>query len=192
MIKDDLDQEFDEALEVAARKAYDEVEAFYKELNAESSRVAAILVVAKIDEELTSVIKRYFPANVCDEQDPLSKIFNLIFGGAGPYGSLYKKSEMAKKIGVFGKKTHETIQKMCEIRNLFAHGLSVRTFDHPDVLKLCAELGRYPIFNYELSDTATEAEIRSAFITVARCLHQRLEMIAPRVSGPGDPQGPLP
>lgn len=186
MINDGLDDEFEKSLGEDIRKAYEEVAAFYAELEGESARAAAILVVAQIDQELTKVISRYFPADID------KKIWKKLIGPNAPIGNLGNKCLMAEALGAFGPRTRKTIDTMAQIRNKFAHDTGVRKFKHQGVLTHCKSLGDNPVYKYDLIDTASEREIRSYFITTARCLHQRLEMIAPGVSGLGDPHGPLP
>ena len=193
MINDDWDEKDDKAIDEFIGQVYDDIEArnkeiaaFYTELDGESARAAAILIVVQIDEELTKIIARYFPADVD------KKVWKQLFGSNGPIGNLKNKCLMAQALGAFGQETKKTIEKMGEIRNKFAHVSNVRSFKHPEVLKLCIDLKDNPIFPYGLIDTASEREIRTSLIVTARCLHQRLEMIAPRVSGLGDPKGPLP
>lgn len=182
-----MSEEIDEkALDEFIREAYGQITAFYSELNGENSRAAAILIVARIDQELSKIIGRYFPADVNE------KVWQQLFGPSGVVGSLRNKCLMAEALGAFGPQTRKTIEKMGEIRNKFAHEQDVRAFDHPKVLKLCRELGDNPIYEFQLLDSNTESEIRAHFITAAKCLHERLEMVSPTEFGLGDPNVPLP
>lgn len=181
----DLD-EIDKSLHATLHEVYEEFTAFYEELNGESARAAAILVVAKIEDELITIIKRYFPPDV-DE-----KVLNRIFGPGRPISDLKNKTNLLEAFGAFGPRTRVMIERLGSIRNKFAHQTDVRTFKHDEVIRHCRLLGDNPVYRFEILDSASEKDVRWNFITAAKCLHGRLEMISPHVSGLGDPDGPLP
>ncbi len=152
------DDSWDDELDIYMRETYEDLTAFYDELEGESARAAAILAVAQIDHELTEIIKRYFPADVD------KKVWIQLFGPGAPNGNLKNKCLMAEALGAFGPQTRKTIEKMGEIRNKFAHETDVRMFTHPKVLSKCKALGDNPV----LLDTASESDVRRHFITTAK------------------------
>tara|TARA_R100000789_G_C2988283_1_gene145380 strand:- start:303 stop:629 length:327 start_codon:yes stop_codon:yes gene_type:complete len=102
------------------------------------------------------------------------------------------RTNLAEAFGAFGPATRVAIERMATIRNKFAHQIYIRSFTHPDVLKHCIKLGENPVYPFSIDDETTAKQVQWHFITTARLLHYRMEMISPQVSGLGDPEGPLP
>ena len=103
-------------------KAYDEVSRYYRSLEAETDRGAAVLAVAFFEEQLKKAI---------DFSTTAFKSFSPNFR---------LKIEIAYAIRLFDQETRVGLHIVREIRNKFAHKSDPLTFDHGEVADKCRKL----------------------------------------------------
>jgi hypothetical protein len=115
-------------------KTDSEVLAFYDEVFGASHRAGAIVIVAQVDTALRSAI-----LGRLKELSPTEE-GRLFSGAAAPLSSMHSKILVGYSLGLFSDAVREDLVVLKDIRNLFAHERDVRTFDHPEVVKLCDKL----------------------------------------------------
>jgi hypothetical protein len=159
----------DSEIREALRIAFDEITAYYDELNGESPRAAAILAVSALEDELDAIIRSQFPRSTSNTK------WKLVAGpGPTPFGTTKAKTDVAHVFGFFGSETRTTIQLSARVRNKFAHRTNIRDFSHPDVLCLCRKLADNPVLKYSLIDNPSPEDVRWNFINLVKELTERL------------------
>lgn len=103
-------------------------------LENDSPRAAALLGAAHLDFQLEQVITQELVAR---DQADYDKLFR---SGGGPMSSTEAKVHLAYCMGIFGEITKADLQKICKIRNIFAHSALAVTFDTMAIKNLCLEL----------------------------------------------------
>lgn len=165
-------------------KSYDEMMAFYDELNGESARAAAILAASGLDDELEKLLLKKFP-------DTLDKKFwkkQICGPGFTPLGSFKAKADLAQAFGYYGKVTRTRLEKISNVRNRFAHSSKPRSFLDDDILRFCRDLG----FTFPPSRSPTEKDVRWFYIGFVRSTHESLARVRSHIPEL-DPQiDPLP
>ena len=112
-----------------------DVEAALEEVRTGGDRAAAIVAAALVEEHLASVIKGFLHQNI--------KITNDMFRGSGPLGSFSAKINLAFLIGIFSHECHKELETIKEIRNRFAHDLTIKGFDDQRIKDLTNNLTRH-------------------------------------------------
>jgi hypothetical protein len=156
------------SVRASLEKAAKEVEAYYNELNGESSRAAAILAVAGIHEELKNIIiSKFPPASLA----PLKE--KLFDEGDCPFAAIGFCADVVQALGYYGKETRATLGRLFSIRNMFAHAGRFADFHSDEIFNKCIALG---ISRLQPGNVKTnETEIRNSFVDVAMKLHSDLE-----------------
>ena len=153
-------------------RVFDEVTAYFDELEGESPRAAAILAVAGLEDELEALLRSKFPETTSNAN------WKRIAGpGPTPFGTIKAKTEVAEAFGCYGPKTRKTIERIATVRNKFAHRTNIRDFDHPDVLKLCKELADNPVYPHAYIENPPAKDVRYNFINTVKDLTDRLAEI---------------
>jgi len=94
-----------------------DVNAYFRNIMAESERGKVILLAAKIDELLGELLKRYFkPSRSKDEKD--DKLFRVM----GLLGTFSARIEMAQRVGLISREAANCLDLLRDIRNECAHG----------------------------------------------------------------------
>lgn len=178
----------DDDIRAIIRQALAEGGAYYRELEGESPRAAAVLVVANLENMLTVIVRSRFPETVRDS------VWKRLSGsGPTPLSSLKVKADFIEACGFIGSKTNKAIERIGTIRNRFAHRHDIRDFGHTEIRHLCAQLGDNPVFPYKLLETATPNDVRWHYIETVKEIHERLEAILQRAPRCPEPiQNPLP
>jgi len=144
-------------------KAYDEMMAFYEELNGGSARGAAILAVASLDAELEEfIIQKCFPSDLPEARR--RQAFDN-----GPLQSFWAKIQIGQALGLYGDETRKAMGWMGEVRNRFAHRSKI-SFHDEYIMERCEKLG----FKKAVPNPS-DADIRSFFIHRVRDLHALIE-----------------
>jgi hypothetical protein len=111
------------------------------EINAQTSRGAAIAGTAFLDLLLRSVIEKRIR--------PLEDISTLLFENRGPLQEFSARIVLAFALEIIGTGAYLDLCILREIRNAFAHSAEAIDFDRPDVSAKCAALW-YPLhISYE-------------------------------------------
>lgn len=97
-------------------------------LETDSERSAAIVAAAILDDILRKTISKKLVKLTKSESDKL-------FRGTGPLASFSTKIHMGYALGVYGRKTRHDLVALNSVRNLFAHGLLIVTFDTEEVAR---------------------------------------------------------
>jgi hypothetical protein len=99
-----------------------------KEKNAGS---AAFLVCAFLDNSLKIAIYTALPNKVAAEK---------LFEDWGPLDNFSAKIATGHALGLYGNQTRRNLDILREIRNLFAHDVTLLTFATPEIAQACQEL----------------------------------------------------
>jgi len=167
------------------RQQFQAIQSYYDELNGESPRAAAILVMISLEDEIERLIRKKFPSDLSN-----TKWDKICGAGPKPLGTFEAKRDMAYAFGLFGSETYGKLKTLATIRNKFAHLKGVRSFLDDSVLKDCRKLQPTPIPNANGSDKPSENDVRSLYMWTAQDIHERLEELAdhiPEIDGPLDP-----
>ena len=167
------------------RQAWDDIQAYYDELNGESSRAAVILAVASLEDELERLILKKFPSDLSP------KVWKRVCGpGHSPLGSFKAKSDFAQAFGYFGKETRNLLENISVVRNKFAHASLPRYFTDDDILEACSKI--FPVPALEGPHKPKDKEVRWQYIAAVRTTHEQLEQLAQHISELSGPIQPLP
>ncbi|ANK79407.1 MAG: hypothetical protein TEF_00340 [Rhizobiales bacterium NRL2] len=176
----------DDELRAALEAAFDDIQAYYGELEGESPRAAAILAATNLEDELEALLRKQFSATVVDEKDndqersKKRKLWKRIAGpGPTPLGSAKAKADVLQAFGFYGQETRDTIERISEIRNRFAHERSARDFSDPKIVEICRRLKNNPIQPFVFREFDPQY-LREVFIEVV----ERTSMVMRGVHSP--------
>jgi hypothetical protein len=111
----------------------EDYERFYKELNEQSDRGAALVATAFIEHILVMVL--------CTRMAAVEGGVNSWFyGDKAPFSSFSAKIKIARALGILGPQTEEYLDRLRNIRNLFAHTPRPADFSTPAVAAECRKL----------------------------------------------------
>jgi hypothetical protein len=103
-----------------------------KELDGQSDRAAAIVGTTILDLLLTEALTVYLHYN--------SKITKVLFSMNGPVGDFGPKADLAFLVGLVTNETHRDLITIRDIRNRFAHRLSISDFKSQSIATLTNNL----------------------------------------------------
>ncbi len=162
------DELIDDDLVEDLGKAYEEISAYFDELEGESARAAAVLAVAALEDQLELLIHSKFPG-------ASQKVWKQIAGpGLTPLGSFKTRNLVAHAFGFYGPQTRATLETLAAIRNKFAHETSVRQFDHELVVREFQKLANNPFSPFAWPVEMTTQQMRETFLEIAYRLEQAL------------------
>ncbi len=108
--------------------------AIIRELYGASPRAAAIVAGARVEDALaTAISTRLIQLTSGDH----AKIFK---GASGPLSSFHAKIQIGFGLGLYSEAVRQDLTGLKAIRNAFAHEMSIRTFDNPNIGPLCGRL----------------------------------------------------
>jgi hypothetical protein len=99
---------------------------------AEGERGAALLAAALLDDVLVEKLKEHLV--------PDPKAFKRFTDHSQPLGSFSSRIDMAYLLGLYGPKTRNTLHKIRDIRNAFAHYHQFAHFSDPQISQACLSL----------------------------------------------------
>jgi hypothetical protein len=132
-----------EALEIATagspeeHKRQKEISAAMALIKDDSDRSVGIVCGSFLESELEQAIRRYFRPSPCAK---LRENTNRLFQNQGPLGAFATKIDIGALIGIYDEEVWRTLVTIKDIRNKFAHKLSIRSFDKEPISSLCANL----------------------------------------------------
>lgn len=100
------------------------------EIENDGPRGAVLLGHALLENLMRRVLRSRMVELSKDEEDRL-------FGGIGPLGSMAARVRVAYAFGLIGREAVVHLNKMRELRNLFAHTGRKIGFDDPEVISIC-------------------------------------------------------
>jgi hypothetical protein len=111
-----------------------DIVAFFKELQTQTDRGVAVLGVAFIDYRISEAIRSQFPV--------AGKSADKLLGKDDKGGDLSyeEKCLLAHSLGIAGDVALKDLKTIGEIRNKFAHRISMQTFSDPVIAQLCNNL----------------------------------------------------
>jgi DNA-binding MltR family transcriptional regulator len=113
--------------------AFDEFVEVLDELEKDGPRGAVLIGHALLENLMMRVLQSRMIDLSKDEQDRL-------FGGIGPLASMGSRVRIAYAFGIIGKPARDSLNRLRELRNLFAHSGHKIGFDHPRVVEICRSL----------------------------------------------------
>jgi len=168
-------------------KAVEEINAYYKELEGESTRAAVILATCSLEDELAKLIRfKKFPRECNDDT------WDIIAGPTAPLGSLKNRANFGFAFGLYGEKTKEIIKQIGVVRNKFAHWTNARDFHHPDVMRETEKLKNNVISSFHVGPSEPALVIRQQFLWLVQTLEDRLERVRGHIEELDGPLTPLP
>lgn len=105
----------------------------YKSLDSQDSLLCALVGAAHIDKCLVTLLEHYLAKG-------RTRSKHLDDERVGVLQSLYTRAEFAYMLGLIRSSTLEQIQRICKIRNTFAHSHVPLTFDSGEIAPECAKL----------------------------------------------------
>lgn len=106
----------------------------FAEMDGSDDRTAAIVAAGIVDEKLAHALMSRMVELGEDEQHGLFRNVNALLNDLGA------KVQLGFALNLFGAEVRDDLNVVRKVRNLFAHEIEVRTFDDPEVAKLCAKL----------------------------------------------------
>lgn len=104
------------------------IESLYRESDRSAAIVAATIVEARLASSLVSFLRKD------------KNITGQLFRTSGPLGSFSNKIDLALLVGLCGQDVHRELATMKDIRNAFAHLLSVSDFNSQKIADLTKNL----------------------------------------------------
>jgi hypothetical protein len=101
-------------------------------LRDESDRAVGIIAGSALESALLHAIQRRL------HNHPVA--LKSLFRPSGPLGPFSNKIDLGYVMGVYGKKTYRDLITIKDIRNTFAHDLSINSFSDQKIKALCANL----------------------------------------------------
>lgn len=154
-----------------------------QEIEKSPDRVKAIVAAAFLDEEIAARIK----SRLHKEDDSVHRLFK----GAGPLGGFAARIELAFLMGIYDKKTRNSLRAIADVRNIFAHKTQTITFNSKAVKEACVKLGGpYPI----LKINGDDSDARAHFMFTVKMVINLLILVGrgPRPAAPLYERAPLP
>lgn len=111
---------------------YQMVDVALKEIKTGSDRVAGIVTPAFLDELLTTVLRNHLHQDV--------KLLNETLKPGGPRGDFGVKINISFLVGIISDRARKDLHLIRRIRNEFAHGAAINTFDQSPVRDLAMAL----------------------------------------------------
>ncbi len=155
-------------------------EDFAKQIGAESDRGAALVATAFLDHLLGALIESFLLDDASLAQD-------LLRGPLAPLGGLASKTMAAYALGLISDDERHDIDLMREVRNRFAHRLSLDSFDSPEVADFIRSL-TVPALARRVLPNPVALSPRQLFVNTAAMLStfldKRRRMATDRRSSP--------
>lgn len=101
-------------------------------LKDESDRAVGIIAGSAVESALGHAIQN----RLHDHPDVITSLFRP----GGPLGAFSNKIDLGLLLGVYGKPTHRELITIKDIRNAFAHDLSINSFAEQKITALCSNL----------------------------------------------------
>jgi DNA-binding MltR family transcriptional regulator len=114
----------------------DELEAFYDALR---DRDRAIVLSAIAENHLTSLLQLLMRRNE-------KAISQELFRPSGPLGPFGTKIQVAYMLRILPPEAYKDLITVSKIRNKFAHDLSIKSFDHPQISAWVKGMYHYSLF----------------------------------------------
>lgn len=112
-----------------------DLETFIAEFNSgENDRVIVIVGISYLEDVLLACLENFFPDN--------SKTVSIMLSHNGFVGSLNTKVNLLYTLGFINKTMKQDLEKVAQVRNLFAHKTRV-SFEDGKIKKLIDELKYY-------------------------------------------------
>ncbi|MFI5022123.1 MAG: hypothetical protein ACHQRJ_10795 [Alphaproteobacteria bacterium] len=105
----------------------------WEELERGHPKAAALLAASIVDDCLKFAIQSRFVELSADDKDRL-------FDGHAPLATFAARTQVGYALGIYGKKTKETLNVIRHVRNGFAHARRRVQFETPEVSRLCSKL----------------------------------------------------
>lgn len=101
----------------------DERHGTLSEINGESDRAAAIVMVTHVEEDLTDELRSHLRSDLAPSEEA------EIFHGEGLLATFSAKIKMGYALGLFGPETRDDLNILREVRNACAHSKRPISFD---------------------------------------------------------------
>ena len=158
---------------------FEEVLAFFSELDSESDRAAVILGVARLDLILYQILARFLLPAAGSNDDLLD--------GDSPLSTFSSRINMARRLGLIESETARALHLIRKIRNSFAHELGATLASgvhYSRVRELVIPFRAYKQFDgwkteHFPKSSGTGAEFRTALALIALRLDGLLERLQP-------------
>jgi hypothetical protein len=110
--------------------------AVWKEMEDAAPRAAAIMAGAFVEDALRWSIGGFFADGLTNKE--LCKVFE---GDGAPLGSFHGKILIGYALGLYGPTARRDLVAIKQIRNAFAHAPRAITFETPQIVSACKNLG---------------------------------------------------
>ena len=129
----------EETLRETIERTWNELEAYYEEINGASDRAAAILAAEYFSGKLRDAIMRGFAGRNREFGELIDSGGN-VFKRNNPISNFSAKTEIGFALGLYSNEIRKNLHKIQEVRNVFAHASKPIKFDHDEIAKKCCEL----------------------------------------------------
>lgn len=130
-------------------------------------RVVAIVATAHLEIMLYRLLKVALPA----ADAALRKALFDDVSGNGPLRTLGNRAMMARALGLLENVYYKEIRLIAKVRNIFAHQMSISSFDHPSISGLVKKLDE----SREETHLGPPRSIKELFIARVIGISMRLE-----------------
>jgi DNA-binding MltR family transcriptional regulator len=114
-------------------------DAVIADIERSSDRAAAILAAACLEDRLSSILDVAF-----EQGKTAKKVADNLLKGYGPLGSFKAKIDLALVIGMLSEDRYANINRIRELRNLFAHSSESINFKSQKISDICKNFQKPP------------------------------------------------
>jgi len=118
--------------EVAAR----EYEKYFQCFDEETDRGCVLVAVGVLDDLLERLIRAQFS----NDATTVKRAVDPLFKGTGPLSSFWAKVQISYSLDLITEWMYEDLERIRELRNMFAHEYKRADFNDPAVIKLTEKL----------------------------------------------------
>lgn len=109
---------------------------FVDTLYGESDRGCVLVAAAMMDEGLEVLLREH----MLSDKSSVNACVEPLFIGLGPLKSFWAKTQLARALGLIDEWMYKDLDRMRNLRNLFAHSYEQADFDDPRVIALTNSL----------------------------------------------------
>ncbi|WP_292602450.1 MltR family transcriptional regulator [Mesorhizobium sp.] len=131
----------------------------FLQMENDSDRAVGIVAASAVEQRLEDLLRSRFP------QTKLALMLaNEKFRSSAPLGSFSAKIDLAYLFGHISEEAQHDLYVMKEIRNRFAHRMSIDSFEHAEIKSRCQNLSLIDKHVGELSPEDAAATERGEFV----------------------------
>lgn len=135
-----------------------------------SDYAVALMGASLIERALDAAILSRF---VILDQDGRNRLFD--YTHQGPLADFAARSRMGAALGLYGRPTFEDLEKIRNVRNLFAHSASLRKFSEQPIAQACSQFSVLDhVFRHRDDSVCSNETPKAAYVSACLQISGRL------------------